>query len=90
MHRCDRDVARILSAYGRTRKVEDAGHQIVGRGGNARRLPVSRVCMDVRDPDAFRRSFEKLTSLSDRVLVRGNEARFARAGRFFVIDNRLA
>jgi hypothetical protein len=86
----DAELADVLRTYGRTGQVKEGGFQKVRAGSRSRRLPVSRLKVEVRDQDSFRRSFEQLTELSDRVMVEGNTTHFARGHRYFVIENRVA
>ena len=86
----DLELATTLESYGRAASIHDHGYQKVRQGGRVLQLPVSRVTIDVQDRDSFCQSFEKLTRLSDHVLVDGNTTRFARDGRFFIIENRVA
>ena len=86
----DRELAHLLRSYGRTHELERGGFQKAAIGAQNRRLPVSRVRVEVRNRASFQASFEKLAGLSVRVHVQGNTARFARAGRYYVIENRAA
>ena len=69
--------------------MKEGGYRKAAVGSRTRRLPVSRLRVEVRDENSFRRSFEQLTELSDRVMVEGNTAHFARGHRYFVIENRV-
>jgi hypothetical protein len=90
MRSIDTELVDVLRTYGRTDVVKEGGFQKVRVGSRTRRLPVSRLRVEVRDQDSFRRSFERLTKLSDRVLVEGDTTRFARGSRYFVIENRVS
>ena len=86
----DRELARVLGSYGRTHRMKPDGYEKARVGSKMRRLPVSRLGVEVRDHASFCQSFETLTGLSDRVRVEGNLVSFARDGHYFVIENRVA
>jgi len=86
----DGELANVLRSYGRADSMVKAGHQKARVGSKTRRLPVSRLGVEVRDQESFQRSFETLTGLSDRVMVDGNKVSFARDSHYFVIENRVA
>lgn len=86
----DAELVGVLRTYGRTAQVKDGGYQKARVGSRTRRLPVSRLRVEVRDRDSFGRSFEQLTELSDRVMVEGNTTHFVRGHRYFVIENRVS
>lgn len=86
----DPQLASLVAAYGRVvAEHEDRRGEAVRDGSRTRFLPVSRVRVEVRDFEAFLGSFDRLTGLSERVLVRGNEASLVRNGRLVVLDNRV-
>lgn len=85
----DPEVAGVLRSYGRAVKMSDAGMQRVRVGSQDCALPVSRLGVEVRDREAYCRSFQAFAERTDRVRVEGNTVRFARGGRYFVIENRV-
>ena len=86
----DRELARVLRSYGRADVMKAAGYQEVAEGNKTRRLPASQLGVRVRDQASYQASFEKLATISDRVLVKGNTVSFARGGHYFVIENLVA
>jgi len=87
----DPQLADLLQSYGDTQGVKEAGSQRVRVSGSRRRkLPVTQVRVKVRNRDKFLQSFHELAEHCDQVSVNGNTTSFARNGRYFVIENRVA
>ena len=85
----DASLQSVLATYGSTLRVEHGGVEQVKVDNKICRQPATRVSMLVDDQAAFRRSFERWTGLSDRVLVEGNTVRFSHNSRFYIIENRV-
>lgn len=85
----DAELAGVLRSYGRTRAMAESGSQMVVVGSKSCRLQAFRVGVEVRNPKSFCRSRDAVGRLSDLVMAEGNTLRFAREGRFFVIENRV-
>ena len=86
----DRELAGLLCGYGRIHRFNPSGLQTTRTGSRRRTLPVSRMRVQVRSPESFQASFQKLAELAGPVHVQGNTTRFTRAGRYYVIENRVA
>jgi len=85
----DAELAGMLRSYGRMRALAETGTQKIAVGSRTRRVPAYNLKVEVRNRAAFCRSFDVLSRHCDRLMVEGNTLKFARKGRYFVIENRV-